>query len=541
MAREVDACAEWFPKRAGPEWSAPREPLALRTVHSRTLSGALRGIDAYIVSVEADVANGIPNFSTVGLAQGAVREGKERVVAAIKNSGFLLPPRRITVNLAPADVRKEGSGFDLPIAVGIIAGTRQITGARLEEYALLGELGLDGALRPVRGVLPVAMATRDAGLRGLVVSPENVSEAAVVEGIEVRSAADLLEVAEFLDGRCELPVARGGGAARIAAEPESGPDFADVKGQEHAKRALEIAAAGGHNVLMVGPPGSGKTMLARRIPSILPPLTLEEALETTKVHSVAGILDGQSPLVARRPFRAPHHTISDAGLIGGGSTPRPGEVSLAHHGVLFMDELPEFRRNVLEVLRQPLEEHEVTISRASTTLSYPARFMLAAAMNPCPCGFHGDAARACTCPPPLVQRYLGRISGPLLDRIDLHVEVPAVRYRELSDRRLSESSADIRARVATARQRQRERFSGREGTHANAHMRPREIREFCRVDAASEELLRRAINRLGFSARAYHRVLKIARTIADLEGGGEIRSAHIAEAIQYRSLDRLSR
>lgn len=509
-------------------------------MHARALSGAVLGIDAYVVSVEADVTYGVPKFFTVGLAQGAVREGKERVIAAIKNSGFLLPPRRITVNLAPADVRKEGSAFDLPIAIGIIAATRQISEARLERYALLGELGLDGNVRPVRGALPIAIATREAGLAGLVVPAENVAEAAVVDGIEVRGATRLEEVASFIDGTGELPLIHGGIDDFVGHAPDSQLDLSDVKGQEHVKRALEIAAAGGHNLLMVGAPGSGKTMLARRIPSILPPLSLEEALETTKIHSVAGLLNG-SPLVSARPFRAPHHTISDAGLIGGGSIPRPGEVSLAHHGVLFMDELPEFRRNVLEVLRQPLEEAEVTIVRANLSLTYPARFMLAAAMNPCPCGFHGHETRECTCPPPLVQRYLSRLSGPLLDRIDLHVEVPAVQPRDLSDRRVGETSAAVRERVTAARELQRARFRGRRGMFANAHMRPREIREFCRIGEGSEALLRRAINKLGFSARAYHRVLKIARTIADLEGAGTIGTPHVAEAIQYRSLDRLMR
>lgn len=508
-------------------------------MHTRVLSAAVLGIEAYLVQVEADVASGLPNFTTVGLPQSAVKEGEKRVVAAVQNSGYQVPPRRITINLAPADVRKEGSAFDLPIAVGILAGSGQLSSRCLGEYALVGELGLDGELRPVRGALSIALAVRDAGLRGLLLPRANVGEAAVVEAIDVRGADDLRQVAAFLKGEGELERAafdpaqlspRGGSPDEL--------DFADVRGQEQAKRALEVAAAGNHNVLMIGPPGSGKTMLARRLPGIMPPLTIEEALETTRVHSVAGVLPPGSPLVASRPFRAPHHTVSDAGLIGGGSSPRPGEISLAHHGVLFMDELPEFRRNVLEALRQPLEDSQVTVSRSAMSVTYPARAMLAAAMNPCPCGYHGDPRRACTCPPPLVERYLARISGPLLDRIDIHVEVPAVEYRELSGRRPGEGSEAIRERVARAREIQRERLAGRIGCFANAHMRPRDIRELCRLGSGADALLRSAITRLGLSARAYHRVLKIARTLADLEAKQDIGTAHVAEAIQYRTLDR---
>ncbi|MEW6261601.1 MAG: YifB family Mg chelatase-like AAA ATPase [Thermodesulfobacteriota bacterium] len=504
---------------------------------SQVNSGALLGIEGYKVEVQVDLARGLPSFATVGLPEGAVRESKDRVKSALKNCGYSYPREKVTVNLAPADVKKTGAGFDLPMAVGLLAAQGILTLDRLGDYLLIGELSLDGRLQPIKGALSLAMTAREAGLKGLVLPRDNAPEAAVVKEIEVRPADHLPAVVEFLAGEADLPVFHLDLAAVFdEAEPDH-LDLHDVRGQEQAKRALEVAAAGAHNVLMLGPPGSGKTMLAQRLPSILPPLTFEEALETTRVFSAVGLVPAERALVTVRPFRSPHHTISDAGLIGGGANPRPGEVSLAHNGVLFLDELPEFKKSVLEVMRQPLEDGWVTIARAAMSLSFPARFMLVAAMNPCPCGYFGDLIKECTCTPSQVQKYRSHVSGPLLDRIDLHLEVPAVKYKDLGTETSGESSRIIRERVKAARRRQAERLAPF-GLYSNAQMQAAHLRRFCQLDDQSRRLLETAMQRLGLSARAYTRVLKLARTIADLEGDDEIAVHHVSEAIGYRSLDR---
>lgn len=506
---------------------------------SRVISGGVIGIDPYVVKVETDYSGGLPSISVVGLPDSAIRESRDRVRSALRNCGYALPTRRYTINLAPADTRKEGAAYDLPIALGLIASLGAIPKESLEKWLIVGELSLNGVVNPVKGVLPLALLAKSIGVVGVIVPKKNAMEAAVVDGIEVKSASELGSVVGFLRGEGELPTVSISKESIFERPPDYEIDLAHIKGQHHAKRALEIAAAGGHNLLMIGPPGAGKTMLAKALPSILPPLTMEEAFEVSKIYSVAGLLNGHS-LITTRPFCAPHHTISDAGLIGGGQIPKPGQVSLAHHGVLFLDELPEFNRSVLEVLRQPLEDGQVTIARSQQTVTYPASFMLVSAMNACPCGNLGDPKKLCSCTPSKIRAYRAKVSGPLLDRIDMQIEVPPVPFFELSSKNGGETSSEVRERVIKARKIQRERFVrlGIPNVFCNAQMPPKVIEEVCDLDSATQSLLARATEQLGLSARAYNRIRKIARTIADLEGSEKILARHVCEALQYRSFDR---
>jgi Mg chelatase-like protein len=504
----------------------------------KSYAAAVQGISATIITIEVNCTKGI-QFFLVGLPDIAVRESHERIISALQVSGYKFPRNRIVINMAPADIRKEGSSYDLPLAIGILAAAEELDASRLDRFLLMGELSLDGSVLPIKGALPIAIKAREEGFKGLIIPKQNAREAAVVNDLEVYGVESIKEVIEFIAGKRELqPVIVNTREEFYARQCLFDSDFSDVKGQENVKRAMEVAAAGGHNLILIGPPGSGKSMLAKRLPSILPPFTLQESLETTKIHSVAGKIGVETSLMIQRPFRSPHHTISNAAMVGGGAFPQPGEISLSHNGVLFLDELPEFNRSVLEVMRQPLEDRKITVSRARFSVEYPASFMLVASMNPCPCGYYNHPDRPCLCSPGTVQKYMNRVSGPLLDRIDIQVEVVPVPFEKISEQRLSESSAAIRERVVSARSIQEERFSSYEGVYCNAQMTSRLLHQYAVPDATGLVLLKTAMLRLNLSARAYDRILKVSRTIADLDASPDIEARHLAEAINYRNLDR---